>query len=98
MEDTGAEFVGSYMRWVYFRRKKLEGEFDLFSDIDSRISHIDRIMKLAAVMGLANVCIGLGNLKTVGILNILVAGILGLAWHRLNLKKTHLQTERKLHE
>ena len=45
MEDTGAEFVGRVIQWVYFRKKTEEGPFDLFSDIDSRIAHLDRIGK-----------------------------------------------------
>jgi len=43
VESTGAEFVASYMRWVYFRKKAADGPFDLFSDIDSKIKHNTRI-------------------------------------------------------
>ena len=98
VEDTGAEFVGNYMRWVYFRKKTADGPFDLFSDVDSRIRHLDRIMKLVGAIGAANLLIGISNLKTAGLVNLLCAGLLGFAWHRLNLKKTRLQTERSLHE
>jgi Protein of unknown function (DUF2812). len=44
LEDTGAEHVGSCLRWVYFRKKASEGVFDLFSDIDSRIKYLKRLM------------------------------------------------------
>ena len=37
MEETGAEYVGRMMMWIYFRKKTADGPFDLFSDIDSRI-------------------------------------------------------------
>ena len=44
VEDTGAEYIGSVFRWVYFRKKAGENGFDLFSDIDSRITHLKRIL------------------------------------------------------
>ncbi|MEE0775692.1 MAG: DUF2812 domain-containing protein [Bacillota bacterium] len=46
IEDTGGEFIGSLMRWVYFRKKVSDGSFDLFSDIDSRITHLKRVLSL----------------------------------------------------
>ena len=46
LEETGVEHIGSYMRWVYLRMKSKNGEFDLFSDIDSRIKHLKRILAL----------------------------------------------------
>lgn len=52
LEDMGIEHVGSYLRWVYFRRKASEGNFDLFSDIDSRIVHYKRITTLSSVLTL----------------------------------------------
>jgi len=100
VEGTGAEMVGSYMRWAYFRRKAADGGFDLFSDIDSRIRHLDRIMKTMGVIGLANLAIGLSNLRLsgLGMINILCAALLGYACYRLNQKKTQLKNERTLHE
>ncbi len=50
LEDMGIEQVGSHLRWVYFRRKSTEGAFDIFSDIDSRISHYQRITRFSFVM------------------------------------------------
>lgn len=46
IEDTGAEYIGSLFRWVYFRKKKATGEFDLYSDYESRIRHLTRILVL----------------------------------------------------
>lgn len=50
VEETGAEHIGSIFRWVYFRRKADSGEFNMFSDIDSRISHLNRILILNMVL------------------------------------------------
>jgi len=46
LEETGVEHVASFMRWVYFRRKSNDGELDLYSDIESRIKHLKRIITL----------------------------------------------------
>ena len=46
MEETGAEFVASYMKWVYFRKKSVDGAFNIYSDIDSKIKHYKRIRTL----------------------------------------------------
>lgn len=50
MEETGAEYVGSLKNWVYFRKRREEGPFDLYSDIDSRIKHMTRIYKLLRLL------------------------------------------------
>ncbi|MCB2361066.1 DUF2812 domain-containing protein [Clostridium estertheticum] len=44
LEETGVEHIGSYLRWVYLRRKSDGDEFDLFSDIDSLIKHLNRVL------------------------------------------------------
>ena len=98
VEETGAEFVASYMRWVYFRKKVADGPFDLFSDIDSRVRHLDAIIKLVGGVGLANLAIGVGSLKTLGWINFACAALMAYCAWRLNRKKERLQEERKLHE
>lgn len=61
MEETGVEFVASYNRWVYFRRDAADGEFDIYSDIDSKIKHCKRIRSLFAAVMALNLVIGLMN-------------------------------------
>lgn len=50
IESTGAEYIGSLKRWVYFRKKAEEGEFALFSDLSSRVRHIDRVLTLLGLL------------------------------------------------
>ena len=50
MEDAGIEHVAACGRWVYFRRRSVDGPFDLFSDLDSRIAHLRRIRTLLLVV------------------------------------------------
>lgn len=62
MEETGVEFVASYNRWVYFRRRSSEGEFDIYSDIDSKTKHYKRIRMLFLFVTILNLAIGCLNL------------------------------------
>ena len=101
MEETGAEFVGRMMMWIYFRKKSVDGPFDLFSDIDSRISHLDKIGKMLSVLGGINLAIGLLNVfspSRLGWINLLCATLLMYALGRIHGKKEALEKERLLHE
>ena len=44
--DTGAEAVSTRARWVYLRRPATMGSVVLFSDLESRIGHYRRVLKL----------------------------------------------------
>ncbi len=101
MRDTGAEYIGRVMAWIFFRKKTSEGPFDLFSDIDSRISHLDRIGKMLTVIGTANLLIGIANsigAFHIGWINLLCATLLMYALGRIHGKKEALEKERLLHE
>ncbi len=67
IEETGAEYIGSYFRWVYFRKKTDKGSFDLFSDSASRIKHLNRILTSLAILGAANL------FNTLNMLNLLLS-------------------------
>lgn len=54
IEDTRAEQICNISRWVYFRKKTELGGFDLFSDIDSRIKHLNRILLIAGIAWMIN--------------------------------------------
>ena len=66
VEETGAEFVSSYMRWVYFRKKSTDGPFTLHSDIPSQIAHNKRVRTFWFVLAIMELSIGLMNI-TMGI-------------------------------
>lgn len=61
LEETGVEQVASYMRWVYFRKKTKDGPFDLYSDIDSKLGHYQRVFQLWFVLTIAELVIGFSN-------------------------------------
>ena len=102
MEETGAEYVGRMMMWIFFRKKTEDGLFDLYSDIDSKIDHLDRIGKVLAAVGGANLIIGVLNAinpgTRLGWINLLCATLLMYALGRIHGKKEALEKERELHE
>ena len=101
MRDTGAEYVGRMLQWIYFRKKTTEGSFDLFSDIDSRIAHLNKIGRTLSLVGAANLIIGMANTFSparLGWVNLLCATLLMYALGRIHGKKEALEKERRLHE
>ncbi len=102
MQEAGAEYVGRCFQWIFFRRRTEDGAFDLFSDIDSRIAHLERIDKSLFLIGMANLLIGIANALSggsrVGILNLLVCTVLMYGLGRIRGKKEELEKERQLRE
>ncbi len=108
IEETGAEQIGSWFRWVYFRKKTADGPFDLYSDLESRIKHLKRIIALVLPLSLANLMIGFANvgnaianhiwIAKVGYLNLIV-GALGCmgAW-KLAKKRKRLEADAQIFE
>lgn len=76
LEDSGVEHVSSYMRWVYLRKPAAEGAFDLYTDIDSRIKHYQRINRFLSTMMFVEFGAALPNLA-IGIVNLNIGERLG---------------------
>ncbi len=109
LEDTGVEEIGSLLRWVYFRKKVEFGSFDLYSDIDSRIKHLNRILLLIIPLLIMELCIGLNNVLLYsnhglggalygGLLCLVVAALMAYGSLKIWFKKSKLKKERLLHE
>ena len=102
MQETGAEYVGRMVKWIYFRKKTEYGEFDIFSDLDSRIAHLNKIGKMLSAIGFANLAIGLANsfnpYVSVGWINLLCATLLMYGLGRIHEKKDALKHRRLLLE
>lgn len=109
LEETGAEYLGSIMRWVYFRKKTVSGEFNLYSDNTSRIKHMNRLLVLLGILALSELCIGFSNIMiyfTEGTVLNLVGGslclfigmLIGYGYLRINRKKNKFKSEQQLFE
>lgn len=108
LEATGAEHIGSYMRWAYFRKRAADGEFELFSDNASRIKYLTGVISLIALVTVGNLIIGINNVflanalsnpeNYIGIINIAI-GLLGISGSlRLLKKRKRMKQEGQLFE
>ena len=109
VEETGAELVATYLRWAYFRKKTADGPFELFSDVDSRIRHINRLITLLLLVGGGNILIGMVNVSayitrgfvgngSIGTVNILLGLLVFFGIWKINKAKLNMKKERALHE
>lgn len=108
LEETGAEHVGSWIRWAYLRKKRSEGEFELFSDNASRAKHLVRILTLIGIIGALNLLAFFYNLtiffifhnslSLFSLLNLLLALLSTFGFIRLWRKRKKLKTEQSLFE
>ena len=58
MEDMGIEIVQAWGPWVIIRRKKQEGEFSLYTDVDSRIGQYQKILLMFKIVtGIELLCL-----------------------------------------
>ena len=99
--EIGAEYIGRVIKWIYFRRPAEEGPFELFSDVDSRLEHLEWIGRMLLAIGLANLLIGVVNclnFTPVGALNLIVATLLMYGLGRIHGKEEELKKEREIHE
>lgn len=108
IEQTGAEQVGSYFRWVYFRKKAAEGSFEVFSDNASRVKYLTSIASFVSLIIGLNLYIGLYNMLLVfffdstfnyiGLLNLAI-GIWGtFGTIKLWKKRNRMKIESQLFE
>jgi hypothetical protein len=102
MAETGAEYVGRMAKWIYFRKKVEDGPFDLFSDLDSRLRHLNGISRMLTIVGVINLiyAIVISFLPGVnmGLLNFLAASLVAYCLARIHEKKDALEQNRLLIE
>lgn len=105
VESTGAEYVGRMAKWIFFRRKTELGEFQLFSDLESRIGHLQKAAKVMKGVGIANLVIGMANSFNpafygipIGWINLLCATLCMYAYGRLQGKLDSMEKDSRLME
>lgn len=110
VEETGAEHIGTLMRWVYFRKKTSDADFKLFSDNTSRIEHLTRIIALVAVVLAVNLYFVLYDaymyfasshssaFVAAGTINLLFAAVAAFGVVRLLQKRKRLKSESEIFE
>ncbi|MGN1248812.1 MAG: hypothetical protein ACI4XW_01950, partial [Candidatus Spyradocola sp.] len=100
------------MRWAYFRKNVADGAFDLYSDLDSRITHLRRIEALILpllILNFFNTCTQTANAfaarnewsvvpGAVAVAAGLLSILLGYGLYRINQMRLTLVKERQLRE
>ncbi len=101
LEEIGAEYIGRVAMWIYVRRRAEEGSFELFSDTQSKLEHLQWIARMLLAAGLCNLLIGVVNAfsgNPVGAVNVALATLLMYGLGRIHGKVEQLEQERELHE
>ncbi len=109
IEETGANYIGHVSRWAYFKKKSDDGDFDLFSDYESRVKHMNRMLSLLTIIFVANFLVACGNMTTyiaskahismfcVG-LGVIMCLFIGIGMFKVLGKKMQLKSESELYE
>ncbi len=108
LEETGAQPVGKWIRWVYFRKQTQDGPFDLFSDNRSRMAHLTRIIRFILPLAWLNVVFGAVNLgisllssganRPIGAINLTIGALALLGVRRLKAKRERLERDGTIFE
>lgn len=109
VEETGAEYVGKVMKWVYFRKKRTLGAFELHGDNSTRIKHLKGIIALLLPLGAVNLGVGIYNIVlgvqigspinvVCGCVSGVLTGLIVGGLIKLNDKKQKLEKESQLFE
>ena len=101
MRESGAEYVGRVIQWIYFRKKAELGTFEVFSDLDSRLDHLTRVEKMLKAIGLLNLLTGAINVingSLIGLVNLLLSTLLMYGLGRITGKREELEEERQIRE
>lgn len=103
LEETGVEHIASFLKWVYLRKKASDGPFDIYSDIDSKIKHYQRIINLADMLIILQLICGIPNMlcnlmggytTNTYFLNLILAALLFIANKSLKTKVDNLKKEK----
>lgn len=46
LKETGVEHIGTLLMWGYFAKKRSDGPFEIYSDVESKIKHEKRTISL----------------------------------------------------
>ena len=108
LEETGAEHVGTLLRWAYFRKRTPEADFHLFSDHASRIQYLTRIIRFLLLILGVNLYLGGYNLilyffwgssiSLFGLVNLAIALFGGIGLIGLLRKRSRLKAEQQIFE
>ena len=100
MEDNGIEIIQSWGYWILLRKKASEGEFKLYTDVDSSIEHYTKIRNMFKVVTIIELicffvecfCV---QAKPFFIFFVILLGLIVLAFMNITLKTNKIIAELK---
>ena len=108
LESTNMEHIGSVLRWVYFRKKTVDGDFELFSDNESRVKYLTRVIRFIALISFLSLYIGAYNIflaiiynnviNYIGFVNIAISLFAAFGIFKLMKKRNNLKREGQVFE
>lgn len=111
LETMNIEFVSKFGVWAYYRKKKSEGPFELFSDSSTKLKYLKSISRLFIsvtflnlILGFINLYIGFGESTErfvntgVSFLNFVVVMIMYMQILKVEKRKKGLQRELHIFE
>ncbi|MET1249491.1 DUF2812 domain-containing protein [Sporolactobacillus sp. STCC-11] len=111
LKDAGITCIATSFNWVYLRKIAADGPFNMYSDIDSKITHYKRVNRLWMTLMVAELIVAVSNLL-IGfdvqrlswvnfsscILLFILSGIFACLCVGLTRKIKRLESERIVHE
>lgn len=110
LEETGVEHIGSWYKWIYVRKKVSDGGFEVYSDLQSKIKHFNRIKNLLGVSLIMNMpsiilniinCINLNGMTIFMVLVCILSFLFvltSIGFIQLSIKVNKLKKEEFLRE
>ena len=101
MEEMDVEILQPWGFWIILRKKASQGNFVLYTDVDSSIEHYTKILKMFKIVTIIELLcfllevFGAINGVTVGVFGMLIIGILIIALMRATLSTKRLINELK---
>lgn len=101
MNEAGIEIVQSWGFWIFLRKLATEGEFKLYTDVDSSIEHYTKIRNLFKIVSILEIICFMVEVAcamsgaAVGYVGMLIVGICMLAVMRAAIKTNDIIIELK---
>lgn len=102
LEETGIQVVGRCLNWIYLKKKSDGQPFEIFSDLEGVLRHLDGVMALCGVIMAVNVLPGFANLannhlQQLSWLNLALAAVGAFGFCKLYLRRRALTAGQDLH-
>lgn len=109
VESMGAKHVGTFSNWVYFAMPAENGPFELHSDNESKIKHLNRLLALLVPITIFCAAVGIQNIlllltgaglwgNAIGIIDLAIALWAWSGIRKVRKEKKLLQKEQQIFE